>query len=107
MLTEYETRLMIREEIAKALEQVAGRAYAVRIEVALANTAKQLREMAAAAVRAQLADGLSDNELAQVYLDARAVEDARSRQDGLVRPHAAGLRAVASAVRERMGLPPE
>ena len=59
---------------------------------------------AAFAVRAQLAQPMSDDDLAQVYLDARAIEDARSLQSGVVAPHAAGLRAVERAVRERLGV---
>ena len=54
--------------------------------------------------RIPLAQPMSDDDLAQVYLDARAIEDARSLQSGVVAPHAAGLRAVESAVRERLGV---
>jgi len=56
---------------------------------------------AAGRVRAELASGeISDDQLAQTYLDARAAEIARPAEPGrLCEPHAKGLRAVEHAVR--------
>ena len=59
---------------------------------------------AADRVRAELAGGeMSDDQLAQTYLDARAAEIARPAEPGrLCEPHAKGLRAVEHAVRARI-----
>ena len=59
--------------------------------------------VAAARVRAELASGeISDDQLAQTYLDARAAEIARPAEPGrLCEPHAKGLRAVEHTVRSR------